>query len=243
MTTCVQNCTTTCSDNSTPPAPPPSGGDQNATNCTTICYPVCEIVCINGYNVSKCSNVCNTTCVPVVIPPSGGGNQTVENCTFYKVCRERSQCGKDKDYWEYWGKKGCSCDKASKPVHKRRICNATDDSEFSADQFLSNSSYYEGCDCAVFENCTTVIIPIPPIVVPPLPPSGDSCNYTCDDIRGIHIALLSLSDLVTSQQNDIDMLIGMNQDLTQRVTELEGNWTASGNRLDAFDSDIQALYD
>jgi hypothetical protein len=74
--------------------------------------------------------------------------------------------------------------------------------------FQSNQSYYGHCDCVVFQNCTniTVIIP-PPIIVPPIPPSGSSCSYTCEDIRNLQIVLGNLTDMVLSQQNDIDMLI------------------------------------
>lgn len=90
------------------------------------------------------------------------------------------------------------------------MCNATEDDTFDVSQFLSNSSYFENCDCVIFKNCTneTVIIPPSPIVpVPPLPPSGSLCNYTCDEIRNLHIVIENLTDIITAQQDSIDMLI------------------------------------
>ena len=59
---------------------------------------------------------------------------------------------------------------------------------------------------------TTVIpsVPVPPI--PPVPSGGAECNYTCEDIRSLHIVIQNLTDIVASQQNDIDMLVGKYQE-------------------------------
>ena len=89
---------------------------------------------------------------------------------------------------------------------RKRICNATEDDSFDVAMFSSNNTYYEGCDCVVFTNCTnttmvvpaneTVVpsVPLPPL--PPVPPSGSSCNYTCDEIRELHIAIQNLTQIV-----------------------------------------------
>lgn len=75
---------------------------------------------------------------------------------------------------------------------RRRICNATEDDTFDASTFKANNTYYEGCDCVVFQNCTnTTIIPPPEVIVPvpPVPSGGAQCNYTCEDIRALHIVI------------------------------------------------------
>jgi|LauGreDrversion4_2_1035121.scaffolds.fasta_scaffold266655_1 hypothetical protein len=105
-----------------------------------------------------------------------------------------------------------------------RICNATEDDSFDVSIFSSNNTYYEGCDCVVFTNCTnttiavnttTVVpsIPVPP--VPPIPPSGSGCNYTCEEIRDLHVVIQNLTQIVADQQNDIDMLVGKYQEFAK----------------------------
>lgn len=176
----AENATT----NQTIPVIPSGGAEQNATN-QTICT-----TCTNTTIVT----VINCTNTSTIIPPSGNVTPpvVVENCTNYKVCRSRSQCQSDHSWWSYWGmdggqasgaydgyghKDGCGCDTCGchiKKVPRKRICNATMDSSFDYAEFLSNSTYYGGCDCAIFRNCTEIIPQIPetPIPVPPLPPSG-----------------------------------------------------------------------
>ena len=194
--------------------------------------------------------MCNVT-----IPPSGNTTPPVVvlNCSFYKVCRQRSQCPQDQTWWSYWvpSGNGCGCGQEIEvPVVPRfRICNASDDASFDSAMFLANSSYYLGCDCAIFMNCTNETVtptPPPPIVpVPPLPPSGSSCNYSCEDILALHVVILNLTDIVTAQQNDIDMLIGVGQNLSARVTALEalqGNWSSEfvyiQSEIDAINAGI-----
>ena len=64
---------------------------------------------------------------------------------------------------------------------------------------MSNSTYYPGCDCIVFTNCTNTTQTVPsnqttPVIpVPPIPPSGSSCNYTCEDIRDLHLVIQNLT--------------------------------------------------
>lgn len=90
--------------------------------------------------------------------------------------------------------------------------------------FLSNMTYYDSCDCAVFKNCTSEVIPPPPTpVVPVPPPSGSTpCNYSCEDIQSLQATVLNLTLVINSQQDEIDMLISEYQDLAKRVTTLEG---------------------
>jgi hypothetical protein len=110
-----------------------------------------------------------------------------------------------------------------KETTRKRICNATEDESFDISQFHTNTSYYKGCDCVIFTNCTNTTItievnvtvdpsiPVPPI--PPIPSGGAECNYECEDIRQLHIIIQNLTQIVTDQQNDIDMLIGKYQEL------------------------------
>jgi hypothetical protein len=152
---------------------------------------------------------CNTT-----IPSSGSTPPVViTNCSFFKVCRERPTCNQDQGWWDYWGSDGCGCEhpKYHKKVQRKRICNATDDDTFDSVAFLSNTSYYEACDCVVFMNCTNTTVPVPPtpvVPVPPIPSGSVPCNYSCEDIAAIHESVVNLTAYVTSQQDDIDMLIG-----------------------------------
>jgi hypothetical protein len=80
----------------------------------------------------------------------------------------------------------------------------------------------------------TPSIPVPPI--PPIPSGGAQCNYSCDDIRLLHIAIDNLTQIIVDQQNDIDMLIGKYQQLA--------NTTASGccTKVDQINSEITDLY-
>jgi hypothetical protein len=130
---------------------------------------------------------------------------------------------------------------------RKRICNATADSSFDVSMFIQNSTYYDGCDCVIFMNCTnhtevvpanttvTPSVPIPPI--PPVPSGGSQCNYTCDEIRQLHIIIQNLTDIVADQQNDIDMLVGKYQELA--------NKTSTNNccsKVDAMNQEITDLY-
>jgi hypothetical protein len=111
--------------------------------------------------------------------------------------------------------------------------------------FNTNTSYYGGCDCVVFTNCTnsTIVVPvnvtpsaeIPP--TPPIPPSGSACNYSCDDIRQLHIVVDNLTALVTQQQNEIDMLIAQYQDL---VGKAQSNNCCA--KVDTINQEISDLY-
>lgn len=204
------------------------------------------------------TNQTNET-VPV-IPPSGNETIpptpppapiiTVVNCSFYKVCRERRRCPEDQGWWDYWGGYGsyagcgcsaCSCEK-KKVVLRKRICNVTMDDNFSVSEFNSNSSYYSDCDCAIFKNCSNeTIVPETPIVpVPPVPPSGSACNYTCEDIRALHTALINLTSVVQSQQNDIDMLIGQYQDIVNRTQNTSGS--VDSGAIAKIEQEIAGLY-
>jgi hypothetical protein len=114
--------------------------------------------------------------------------------------------------------------------------------------FASNTTYYEGCDCIVFTNCTnttqnvtvnvTVVpsVPVPPI--PPVPSGGAECNYTCDEIRSLHIVIQNLTDIVASQQNDIDMLVGKYQEFAKQASS-SGNCCA---KVDDINKEISDLY-
>lgn len=167
-------------------------------------------------------NVTNETVTPptptptpsgnvTVVPPPPPPNITIVNCSYYKICRERKKCPQDQDWWNYWGDYGsyggcgcssCGCEQKKKViVTRKRICNATEDDSFDADMFKSNSSYYGDCDCVIFKNCsnTTIVPEVPIVPVPPVPSGGESCNYTCEDIRALHIALANLTDIVQSQ--------------------------------------------
>jgi hypothetical protein len=48
----------------------------------------------------------------------------------------------------------CSTCCGSQKKLRKRICNATEDDTFDVAMFSSNTTYYEGCDCVVFTNCT-----------------------------------------------------------------------------------------
>lgn len=171
--------------------------------------------------------VCNETVTPdvpvivenITVPeiPVPSGNITppapivITNCSYFKVCRERPRCNVDQSWWDYWGANyeggdqqsqcGCQQQVCATPCqqrkHRRRICNATLDDSFDASTFKENNTYYDGCDCVVFQNCvnTTIIPPPTPIIpVPPIPSGGGACNYTCEDIRALHIVIANLSD-------------------------------------------------
>ena len=194
-------------------------------------------------------NMTNETVTPPTPPPSGNEtvppppppNITIQNCSFYKICRERKKCPQDQEWWNYWGDygsyggcgcKSCGCEQKKKViVTRKRICNATADDSFSVENFNSNSSYYGDCDCVIFKNCSnTTIVPETPIVpVPPIPSGGSACNYTCEDIRSLHIALANLTAIVQSQQNDIDMLIGEYQKLINSSSTTPPSGGASGS--------------
>jgi hypothetical protein len=115
--------------------------------------------------------------------------------------------------------------------------------------FSANTTYYEGCDCVVFTNCTnttqnvtvnvTVVpsVPVPPI--PPVPSGGAECNYTCDDIRNLHIVIQNLTTIVASQQNDIDMLVGKYQEISQKYSANGGSCCA---KVDTINQEISELY-
>ena len=111
---------------------------------------------------------------------------------------------------------------------------------------MANATYYEGCDCAIFENCTNSTIvtpPTPPIVpIPPVPPSGSTCNYTCQDILALHVALANLTDVVTAQQNDIDMIMGQLQTVTAQISALQASQNATDASVTTIDNDIADLY-
>jgi hypothetical protein len=144
-----------------------------------------------------------------------------------------------------------SCHMKKKQVIKikKRICNATADSSFDANEFISNSTYYADCDCAIFVNCTnTTIIPPPePIPVPPLPPSGSACNYTCEDIRALHVTIVNLTEIVARQQDDIDMLMyQVDQIKNMSSSGSSGNTSCCADheaRLDSLDKDVAQLYE
>lgn len=156
--------------------------------------------------------------------------------------------GGKKAYGGYYSG-GCSTCGVKKIKIRRRVCNATMDENFDAQMFLKNSSYYGDCDCVVFKNCTNETIVIPPeIVVPPVPSGGSECNYTCDDIRALHIVITNLTNMVLAQQDDIDMLIGQVQDLKNSSVAPSGD--ASGNcscsyfqeHISGLHDDVDALY-
>ena len=111
---------------------------------------------------------------------------------------------------------------------------------------MSNNTYYNGCDCVVFTNCTntTQTVPsnqtIPVVPVPPIPPSGSSCNYTCEDIRDLHIVIDNLTQIVADQQNDIDMLIGKYQEIASKVDSASGSSCCS--KIDSINQEISDLY-
>lgn len=117
--------------------------------------------------------------------------------------------------------------------------------------FLKNQSYYSECDCVIFKNCTNETVIIPPLVpVPPIPSGGGQCNYTCEDIRSLHIVIANLSSLVQSQQDDIDMLIGEFQSLSALVANQSAgsgssvcDCNATQAKLKALDDDVQTLFD
>jgi hypothetical protein len=94
---------------------------------------------------------------------------------------------------------------------------------------MSNTTYYNGCDCVVFTNCTNTTHTVPsnqttPVIpVPPISPSGSACKYTCEDIRALHIAIDNLTQVVANQQNDIDMLIGKYQEIASNAGSASGN--------------------
>jgi hypothetical protein len=144
---------------------------------------------------------------------------------------------------------GCgSCDKCSsceqKPkVQRKRICNATSDDAFDAVKFLSDLSYYDSCDCAVFQNCTntTVIVPPTPVIpVPPLPPSGSSCVFTCEDVRTIQMQVFNLTTIINQQQDEIDMLISQYQYLSNKTTTGSSSCCDS---IKSIDQDISDLFE
>lgn len=186
----------------------------------------------------------------------------VTNCSFFKVCRERPTC-QDKGWWDYWNQDyssscGVNCgDCCKKECHpscqpcggcpaqkkmRKRVCNATEDDSFNINTFKQNTTYYEGCDCVVFTNCTnTTIYPnetTPTIPVPPIPSGGEPCNYTCEDIRALHIVIQNLTQIVQDQQSDIDMLIAKYQDLANQ-TSTGGSCCA---QVDSLNSDVADLY-
>jgi hypothetical protein len=140
----------------------------------------------------------------------------------------------------------CNTCTSAQKVIRRRICNATEDDTFDVGTFNSNSSYYGGCDCVVFTNCTnsTQTVPAnqttPVIPVPPIPPSGSSCNYTCEDIRDLHIVVQNLTQIIADQQNDIDMLIGKYQELATNAASAGSSSCCS--KVDAINQEISDLY-
>ena len=72
------------------------------------------------------------------------------------------------------------------------------DSYFSSDQFLSDLTYYDQCDCAVFMNCTntTITIVVPPSSSPvPIPAT---CSYDCQDILNMNATILNLTIIVSN---------------------------------------------
>lgn len=165
------------------------------------------------------------------------------NCSYYKVCRQRPKCMQDDSWWGYWGYDYGGCSPCYQPKPQRfRICNATQDSEFSADQFLSDMSYYDSCDCAIFVNCTNTTTVIPPIT----PPSGEvppvTCNYTCQDIIAIQTTVKNLTTLIDNMQDEIDMLIGQYQSIVQRVTVIEQWQVNVTTNINIFDQEINELF-
>lgn len=133
------------------------------------------------------------------------------------------------DYHSSMSQCGCSeCGCEKKIKIRKRVCNATSDSEFDSDMFLKNQSYYATCDCVVFKNCTNTTVVVPPIVpVPPVPSGDQPCNYTCEDIRALHVALFNLTEVVQAQQDDIDMLIGKFQDLEEQFKNQSSSGSSS----------------
>lgn len=185
--------------------------------CQQECIPHPQMVCNQTVTpVTPIQNVTNET-VPVIPTPSGNITPpapiVITNCSYFKVCRERPRCNVDQSWWDYWGNEGyggnggyggyggnqCGCQQqpvCATPCQqrkmRRRICNATMDDTFDASTFKSNSTYYDGCDCVIFQNCTNTTITPPPEVivpVPPIPSGGAECNYTCEDIRSLHIVI------------------------------------------------------
>lgn len=121
------------------------------------------------------------------------------------------------------------------------------DDSFDVAEFQSNNTYFDHCDCVVFKNCTnTTIIPpsIPDVPIPDIPSGGAECNYTCDDIRALHIVIANLSVQVQNQQNEIDMLIGQFQDLAGKVANQSGGAAVQNccDQVTAINSDIADLY-
>ena len=110
--------------------------------------------------------------------------------------------------------------------------------------FMSNTTYYAGCDCIIFTNCTntTQTVPanqtVPVIPLPPIPPSGSSCNYTCEDIRDLHLVIQNLTLIVAEQQNDIDMLIGKYQEIASKAAP----YTGCCSKVDSISQEISDLY-
>lgn len=126
---------------------------------------------------------------------------------------------------------------------RKRICNFTGDSTFDSDMFSSNSSYFAECDCAIFVNCTEIIIP--PVIPPVVPPSGGACNFTCEDIQFLQAALANLTIIILNQQDQIDMLIATAQDHSTRIATLEddvANATSSASGLGSqFNGVVDAI--
>lgn len=95
------------------------------------------------------------------------------------------------------------------------------DTMFSSDKFLSDMTFYDQCDCAVFMNCTntTITIVTPPSGTPvPVP---TECSYSCQDIMNMNSSILNLTIIINDLQDEIDMLIGQYQSIASRITVIE----------------------
>lgn len=112
----------------------------------------------------------------------------------------------------------CKCKKPK----RQRLCNFTDDASFDFNQFISNSSYYRSCDCALYTNCSEVPIvpPVVPPIVPPTPPSGGPCVFTCEDIQYLQVLANNLTLVIKYQQDQIDLLIDSVQNHTSKLAIL-----------------------
>ena len=193
--------------------------------CAPHCFPYCSESCYPApAPAPNCTNQTTNKTVPEIPAPSGNVTPpapvVVTNCSFFKVCRERPTC-QDQAWWDYWNQDyssscgtiqcGDCCNKQCHPScepcggcqpkkMRKRVCNATEDESFNLTTFKQNVTYYDGCDCVVFTNCTnTTIYPnetTPIIPVPPIPSGGEACNYTCDDIRQLHILIQNMSVII-----------------------------------------------